>query len=69
METLKFKTNLRCGGCIANIKPELEKLEGLGEWKVDLSVPERLLEVEATPDKAASIVQAVKKAGNEISQL
>ena len=69
METLKFKTNLKCGGCIAAIKPELEKLEGLGPWKVDLTVPDRILEVEAAPDKAVSILEAVKKAGYEISQL
>jgi len=69
METLKFKTNLKCGGCITAIKPELEKLDGLGQWKVDLTVPERILEVETSPDKAASILEAVKKAGYEISQL
>ncbi|HEX7411707.1 MAG TPA: heavy-metal-associated domain-containing protein [Bacteroidales bacterium] len=69
METLKFKTNLKCGGCIAAITPGLEKLEGVGEWKVDLTVPDRILEVETSPDKAASILEAVKKAGYEISQL
>lgn len=69
METLKFKTNLKCGGCIAAIKPELEKLDGIGEWKVDLAVPDHILEVETAPEKAASILEAVKKAGYEISQL
>jgi copper chaperone len=69
MESLKFKTNLKCGGCIAAIKPELDKLEGLGQWNVDLTVPDRILEVETSPDKAASILEAVKKAGYEISQL
>lgn len=69
METLKFKTNLKCGGCIAAIKPELEKLEGIGEWKIDLAVADKILEVEASEDKAASIMEAVKKAGYEISQL
>lgn len=69
METLRFKTNLKCGGCIAAIKPELEKLEGLGKWTVDLAVPDRILEVETSQDKAASILEAVKKTGYDISQL
>ena len=69
METLKFKTNLRCGGCIATIKPELDKMEGLGQWHVDLSVPDRILEVESSPGKAAAIMEAIKKAGYEIRQL
>jgi copper chaperone len=69
METLKFKTNLKCGGCIAAIKPGLDKLEGIDEWKVDLSSPERILSVDTTPDKAALILEAVKNAGYEISRI
>jgi len=69
METLKFKTNLKCGGCIAAITPGLEKLDGIDEWKVDLTVPDRILEVVTNPENAAHIMEAVKKAGYEISRL
>jgi copper chaperone len=69
METLRFKTNLKCDGCIAAIKPELEKLEGISKWTVDLAVPDRILEVETSQDKAASILEAVKKAGYDSSKL
>jgi copper chaperone len=69
METLRFKTNLKCSGCIAAITPGLNKIEGIGEWKVDLSSPDRTLEIDIPDDKAGEILDSVKKAGYEISQL
>ncbi len=29
METLKFKTNINCGGCVAKVTPELNATEGI----------------------------------------
>jgi len=29
METLKFKTNINCGGCIAAVTPSLDALKGV----------------------------------------
>ncbi|MEI6750213.1 MAG: heavy-metal-associated domain-containing protein [Bacteroidales bacterium] len=69
METLRFKTNLKCSGCISAIKPSLENIAGIGDWKVDLSSPERILEIDSPADKAEEILEAVKKAGYEINQL
>jgi copper chaperone CopZ len=62
MKILRFKTNLKCQGCIANVTPYLNAEVGPGQWKVDLSVPERLLTVEAEilPEK---ISEALAKAG------
>jgi copper chaperone len=69
MDTLRFKTNLKCSGCIAAIKPGLEKTEGIGKWNVDLASPDRTLEVETREENAEDIMEAVKKAGYEISRL
>jgi copper chaperone len=69
MGTLRFKTNLKCGGCIAAIKPDLEKIEGIGEWKVDLTSPDKLLDIDLPEEKAGEILEAIKKAGYEISRL
>jgi copper chaperone len=69
METLRFRTNLKCSGCIAAIKPRLEKIEGIGDWKVDLTSLDRTLEIETQAEKTGEILEAVKKAGYEISLL
>ncbi|MEO7212050.1 MAG: heavy metal-associated domain-containing protein [Mucilaginibacter sp.] len=47
METLKFKTNINCGGCIANVTPTLNNLKGVKQWKVDTADPNKILSIEA----------------------
>ena len=29
METLKFKTSLKCGGCVAAIQPKMDELKSV----------------------------------------
>lgn len=62
METLKFKTNIKCSGCIAKVTANLNESVGEGSWQVDLNSPAKVLTVksETTPDK---IKAAVEKAG------
>lgn len=35
METLQFKTNINCSGCVAKVTPELNETEGIWHWNVD----------------------------------
>lgn len=62
METLKFKTNIKCGGCIAAVTPFLTGENGIDKWEVDLQNPERILSVE-TDKSAGEVAEVVKKAG------
>ena len=36
MNTLQFKTNIKCTGCISKVTPILNKKLGEGQWEVDL---------------------------------
>lgn len=64
METLKFKTNINCGGCVKAVTPQLNKTEGIKSWAVDTTRPEKILTVEAEgADAAQQVKQAVEKAG------
>ena len=69
MKTLRFKTSLKCGGCVNAIKPGLESLNKIEKWSVDLESPDKVLEVEAAEDISAEVMESVKKAGYVISQL
>lgn len=62
METLKFKTNIKCGGCIATVTPFLDGEEKISEWSVDLESADRILTVQTT-ETAADISQLIKNAG------
>jgi len=69
MGTLRFKTSLKCGGCIRAITPGLESLNFIEKWSVDLDNPDKVLEVEASEDISESVIESVKKAGYSISRL
>jgi copper chaperone len=62
METLKFKTNIKCGSCVATVTPFLNNAEGVEKWDVNLISPERVLEVQ-TDRSPEEIAQLIKNAG------
>ncbi|WP_461147275.1 heavy-metal-associated domain-containing protein [Spirosoma pulveris] len=67
METLKFKTNIKCGNCIATVTPFLNEAVGEGNWEVDVKDPKKVLTVStATAD---TVRQAIEKAGYKAEPL
>ena len=63
MQTLQFKTNINCGGCIAKVAPFMnEKKDIIKSWKVDTTTPERILTVESEAT-AEDVTAIVEKAG------
>lgn len=51
MERAKFKTNIKCSGCIEKVTPGLNNLYGEGGWEVDLQSAEKWLTLSAeNPD-------------------
>ncbi len=63
METLKFKTNIKCEGCITTVTPFLNQLKGIESWKADVQSPDKILTVQATGVSGSEVVLALKKAG------
>lgn len=62
METIKFKTNIKCSGCIATVTPHLNEAIGEGKWEVDLNTPGKILTIASKTD-AIKVKEAVEKAG------
>ena len=62
METKQFKTTIKCAGCIAQVTPHLNDAIGENNWTVDINNPAKVLSVKSEAS-AASIIEAVKKAG------
>jgi len=63
MKDMKFKTNIKCGGCVASVKPKLDSIPEIREWKVDLGSPDRILTVEGENLDAGKITEALSSAG------
>lgn len=70
METLKFKTNIKCSGCIAAVTPFLNDLPEIENWAVDTDNPEKVLTVEASDELTAeTVVKTLEKAGYVASEI
>lgn len=62
METQKFKTNIKCSGCLEKVKPHLNEIVSENNWEVDLENPSRILSVKDHTSETL-IKDAVQKAG------
>lgn len=62
METIRFKTNIKCGNCVATVTPFLNADKEVASWAVDLEDPRRILKVETT-HSAEEIEELIKNAG------
>ncbi len=65
MNTLKFKTNLKCEGCKNAVRPFLNQIEAINSWNVDLSHNDKILTVEANTISDDEIAAQVKEAFNQ----
>ncbi|OQY92468.1 MAG: hypothetical protein B6D37_14340 [Sphingobacteriales bacterium UTBCD1] len=65
----KFRTNINCGGCVATVKPHLDKAKGIGEWNVDTTNKEKILTVKSGGISEKQIMDTVQKAGYKIESL
>jgi len=67
MNVIKFKTSLKCGGCVNAIRPYLNKIKGIQSWEVDLNTPDKVLTVTTDSDLTLelqnTIVSSFKDAG------
>jgi copper chaperone len=67
MITLRFKTNINCGGCIAKVTPFLNAEKSILKWEVDTKHPDKILTVEGENLKQENIISKVREAGYKIS--
>lgn len=63
MKTLKFKSNIKCGGCIEKAAPILNGDSRILKWKVDTSSPDRILDITTETLNAQDVIDLVSKAG------
>lgn len=68
METIKFKTNIKCSGCIATVTPFLNEALGENNWEVDINNPSKVLSVKGEQDQL-KVLKAVEKAGYKAEKL
>jgi copper chaperone CopZ len=69
METLKFKTTIKCMGCVEQVTPHLNEAVGENNWEVDVKNPDKVLTIHKTKDVSpAEVINAVISAGYKAEQ-
>ncbi|MFW6372015.1 MAG: heavy-metal-associated domain-containing protein [Bacteroidota bacterium] len=68
MQTLKFKTTIKCNGCIKAVTPFLNKANNITNWDVDLENSDRILTVETSGD-AEEVKNLLKEAGYKAEEV
>lgn len=63
MNTIKFKSNIKCGGCIAAINESMNEMVGENKWEVDLSSENRILTVKTENVTSEEISEKLKNLG------
>ena len=65
MKTLKFKTDLKCAGCMYAIKPYMDALDGIESWDVDLESKDKIVKVVTRTASKEEIQKAIEDAISE----
>jgi copper chaperone len=63
MKKIKFKTNIKCSGCIAKVTPFLNDEKTIEKWEVDINNPDKILTIESENLDEKSIISVIEKAG------
>lgn len=63
--TRQFKTNLRCGSCVATIKPHLDRRLGADQWQVDIASSDKVLTVDGNVP-VETVKEAVALGGYQV---
>lgn len=66
---LLFKTNMKCGGCVATVKPYLDEAKDIESWEVDLNAPEKVLKVKTAGISSEKVQELINKAGFKAEKL
>ena len=70
METMKFKTTIKCSGCIAKATPFLNEKVGKDNWEVDIENPDKVLTVKQDESiTEGDVIRAVQEAGFRVEKL
>ena len=70
METMKFKTTIKCSGCIAKATPFLNEKVGKDNWEVDIENPDKVLTVKKDENiTEGEVIKAVQEAGFRVEKL
>ncbi len=68
-KTFRFRTNIKCGGCVATVSPFLNAARGIIHWEVDTAGINKTLTVHSSGISEEEVIRIVQEAGYKIEVL
>ena len=68
MSEKKFKTTIKCSGCVDKVTPYLNEAVGAGNWEVDLNSIVKVLTVHNDTEES-KVIKAMEKAGYRAEEI
>jgi copper chaperone len=69
MEKMKFKTTIKCMGCVAQVTPYLDEMVGKENWNVDTASPDKTLTISTpAPVTSAQIISTLQEVGYKATE-
>lgn len=68
-ETVRYKTNINCSGCVEKVANTLNTIEGVHHWEVDTGSLDKTLLVEYTDNAEQDVLAAVQEKGFRIERI
>lgn len=68
MKTTRFKTTIKCSGCVETVTKPLNETVGENNWEVDLNDPSRVLTIKGDVSESA-IRNALQQVGYKAEKL
>ena len=68
MESIQFKTNIKCDACIAKVTPGLNDALGANNWQVDITNPSKILTIK-DDGKEKEVKLALEKVGYKAERI
>ena len=62
MKIIRFKTTIKCSGCVDKVSQALNRIAGENNWEVDLQDPDKTLKVTAAVSEQ-EVMEALKESG------
>lgn len=62
-----YKTTINCSSCVSKVQSTLDELVGEGNWKVDTSSPDKILEINSSDLNEDELILRLARLGYVIN--
>lgn len=68
-EAIRFKTSIHCGNCIVKVKSALDEILGEGNWQVDMTSADKILETQNESFDKEELILRLAELGYAASEI